>query len=164
MTLVIMGVSGTGKSTIGQLLSVQLNIPFFDGDDYHPEANVQKMSEGIPLNDMDRKGWLARLNQLALEHKNQGAIIACSALKESYRVQLQQGLDGKMVFVYLEGTFELIKSRLESRKGHFMTAKLLQSQFDTLEVPSKAISVSIALSPEEIVAQVMHQLGHEYLA
>ena len=157
--LVIMGVSGTGKSTIGLMLSEKLGIPFFDGDDFHPEANVQKMTAGKPLNDEDRLGWLIRLNQLALEHKSNGAVIACSALKQSYRDILQQNMGAQLAFVYLEGSFELIKSRLENRKGHFMGTTLLQSQFDTLEPPIDAVTVSIALKPEEITHQVIQQLG-----
>ncbi|TMU57690.1 gluconokinase [Flagellimonas algicola] len=153
-----MGVSGTGKSTIGTMLSEQLGIPFFDGDDYHPEANVKKMSAGRPLNDHDRQGWLLRLNELAKEYQSTGAVIACSALKQSYRDLLRQGMNEKLAFVFLEGSFELIKSRLESRKGHFMTSTLLQSQFDTLEPPEDAITVSIALQPTEITEQVIKQL------
>ncbi|WP_431121562.1 gluconokinase [Flagellimonas flava] len=156
--LIVMGVSGTGKSTIGTMLSKQLGIPFFDGDDYHPEANVKKMSAGQPLNDHDRQGWLIRLNELAKEHQKTGAVIACSALKQSYRDLLGQGMNEKLAFVFLEGSFELIKSRLENRKGHFMTSTLLQSQFDTLEPPEDAITVSIALQPAEITNQVIQQL------
>ncbi|WP_422348213.1 gluconokinase [Flagellimonas sp.] len=156
--LIVMGVSGTGKSTIGTMLSKQLGIPFFDGDDYHPEANVKKMSAGQPLNDHDRQGWLIRLNELSKEHQKTGAVIACSALKQSYRDLLRQGMNEKLAFVFLEGSFELIKSRLENRKGHFMTSTLLQSQFDTLEPPEDAITVSIALKPEEILQQVIQQL------
>ncbi|SHG25039.1 gluconokinase [Flagellimonas flava] len=157
--LIIMGVSGTGKSTIGTKLSERLDFPFFDGDDYHPEENVQKMSAGNPLNDEDRKGWLERLNQLALEHKSTGAIIACSALKESYRDLLSKQMGTTLQFVHLDGSFDLITSRLKARKGHFMTAALLQSQFDTLEPPKDAIIVSIELTPEEIVSSVLRQLG-----
>ncbi|WP_420399971.1 gluconokinase [Flagellimonas sp.] len=156
--LIVMGVSGTGKSTIGTMLSKQLGIPFFDGDDYHPEANVKKMSAGQPLNDHDRQGWLIRLNELAKEHQKTGAVIACSALKQTYRDLLRQGMNQKLAFVFLEGSFELIKSRLENRKGHFMTSTLLQSQFDTLEPPEDAITVSIALQPNEITNQVIQQL------
>lgn len=152
---IIMGVSGCGKSTVGKLLATELNIPFFDGDDYHPEANVQKMANGSPLNDTDRKGWLQKLNELAIAHKNEGAVIACSALKEKYRTQLKQGLINQMVFVYLHGTFDQIYARLKARKDHYMPAKLLKSQFDTLEVPKNSIQISILKSPEDIVYQIM---------
>lgn len=155
---IVMGVSGTGKSTIGKLLSERLHIPFFDGDDFHPEANIQKMSEGIPLNDDDRGDWLLKLNELALQHKTTGAIIACSALKESYRKTLKTNMEDKLDFIYLEGTFELIKSRMESRKDHFMPLNLLRSQFDTLEPPSDAIAVDISLQPNQIIQKIIDQL------
>ncbi len=155
---VIMGVSGTGKSTIGKLLSDALQIPFYDGDDFHPEANIKKMSDGKALNDDDRRGWLIRLNQLAKEHKLKGAVIACSALKQSYRDALLSEMEGYLEFVYLEGTFELIKSRSENRDGHFMPLDLLQSQFDTLEPPLEAIIVSVANTPNEIVTSILNQL------
>ncbi|WP_420602035.1 gluconokinase [Flagellimonas sp.] len=157
--LVVMGVSGTGKSTIGKMLSSVLGIPFYDGDDFHPEANVKKMSAGQPLNDDDRQGWLERLNALAIEHQSQGVIIACSALKQRYRRLLQSNMGEQMQFIYLEGSSKLIKSRLENRKAHFMPLELLKSQFDTLEPPTNAIEVSIALSPEEIVKRITAQLS-----
>ncbi|WP_396589671.1 gluconokinase [Allomuricauda sp. R78024] len=155
---IIMGVSGTGKSTIGKLLSNTLEIPFFDGDDFHPKENIEKMEAGNPLNDDDRKGWLIKLNALAQEHKSTGAIIACSALKESYRDILLEGMENHLGFIHLEGTFELIKSRLESRKGHFMPLALLQSQFNTLEAPTKAITISISNNPEDMVVEILGQL------
>lgn len=155
-----MGVSGTGKSTIGKMLAKTLKIPFFDGDDFHPEANVKKMSAGKPLNDGDRQGWLEKLNALAKEHQSKGAIIACSALKQNYRTLLQNNLKGTMRFVYLEGSFELIKSRLEDRKGHFMPLALLKSQFDALEAPIDAIKIPITLAPDKIVKQIVTELAH----
>ena len=156
--IVVMGVSGSGKSSIGKLLSEKLSRPFYDGDDFHPEANVKKMSSGNPLNDDDRKEWLITLNGLALEHRDKGAIIACSALKKNYRNLLQAGMGDSMAFVYLDGSFELIKSRLDQREGHFMSAQLLQSQFDTLETPSKAITVSIEEKPTQIIKQIIKEL------
>lgn len=155
--LFVMGVSGSGKTTIGKLLAEKLETPFFDGDDYHPKANVEKMAKGHPLNDEDRKGWLQRLNALASEQKNQGAIIACSALKSQYREQLRQGLN-TVEFVYLEGSFELISKRLSDRKGHFMPPELLRSQFDALEIPEHAVSVSINGTPSEVVADILKEL------
>lgn len=156
--IIVMGVSGSGKSIIGKMLSEKLSRPFYDGDDFHPEANVKKMSSGNPLNDEDRKEWLVTLNKLALEHRGKGAIIACSALKKNYRSLLRAGMGNCMAFVYLDGSFELIKSRLEERKGHFMSAQLLQSQFDALEPPSKAITVSIEETPAKIVKNIMKEL------
>lgn len=152
---IVMGVSGCGKSTIGKLLASELKIPFFDGDDYHPEANVKKMAAGSPLNDDDRAGWLERLNELSIENSTIGAVIACSALKKSYRVTLSKGLNEKVKFVYLKGTFEEISNRLKQRKNHFMPSGLLKSQFNALEVPSEAIVVSITNTPKEIVNLVM---------
>ncbi len=155
----IMGVSGSGKSTVGKLLAAELNVPFFDGDDYHPDENVAKMAAGNPLNDNDRKGWLRRLNTLVRENLDSGAIIACSALKESYRSLLVDGVLEKIRFVYLKGSFEEIRDRMQKRKGHFMPAKLLKSQFDTLEPPQKAISVSILQSPSSIVLEILEHIN-----
>ncbi|MEE1964034.1 gluconokinase [Allomuricauda taeanensis] len=156
--LVVMGVSGTGKTTVGKLLSEKMGYPFFDGDDYHPEENIKKMKTGSPLDDNDRKGWLIRLNQLALEHKKSGAVIACSALKKNYRGLLRAGLGSNIRFIYLNGSFELIKSRLENRKGHFMPLELLQSQFDTLEPPLKALTYSVEDEPSKIVGEIVKEL------
>lgn len=152
-----MGVSGSGKSTIGLKLANELNISFFDGDDFHPESNVEKMKSGIPLNDNDRIGWLEKLNQLALEHLTNGAVIACSALKEKYRETLLSGLKEKGEIVYLKGTFDEIRFRLEQRKGHFMPIELLKSQFETLEEPEDVITVSIMKAPENIIEEIIAQ-------
>ncbi|WP_446051724.1 gluconokinase [Zobellia laminariae] len=154
----VMGVSGSGKSTIGKLLAEELNLSFYDGDDYHPEANVKKMADGHPLDDDDRQGWLERLNLLAIEKSEDGAIIACSALKNKYRTILQNGIEEKLNFVYLQGTFEEIMGRLELRKNHFMPPELLHSQFNTLEVPEDAITISIMHTPEEIVSKIIKAL------
>ena len=154
----IMGVSGCGKSTIGRLLSAKLNIPYFDGDDFHPESNIEKMRKGIPLNDEDRFTWLIKLNELAVENRISGAVIACSALKESYRKLLKKNIEDTAVFVYLNGTFEQILSRLNSRDGHFMPKGLLQSQFDTLEPPKYGISVPINQTEDEMVKQILKSI------
>ena len=154
---IVMGVSGCGKSTIGKLLAATLKIPFFDGDDFHPEANVQKMASGLPLNDEDRKGWLQKLNEIAIEHKASGAVIACSALKETYRNTLKENLEQQMVFVYLKGTFEEINARLKERQGHYMPIELLKSQFETLEAPADEIQVSINHSPDEIISEILDE-------
>ncbi len=155
---VIMGVSGTGKTTIGKLLAEAIGIPFFDGDDFHPRANLEKMESGRPLNDDDRHGWLVSLNQLLKSRKESGAIVACSALKKSYRAILIDGLMGQLEFIFLEGSFEEVKTRMEQRKGHFMPLKLLQSQFETLEEPENAIKVSIRDTPSQIIQKLLDQL------
>lgn len=155
---VIMGVSSTGKSTIGKLLSKKLNLPFFDGDDFHPEANITKMASGKPLNDEDRHEWLVTLNDLLKSKRGTGAIVACSALKSSYRTLLKKGIEEQLCFVYLKGSFQEVKSRMTERKGHFMPLALLQSQFDALEEPNDAIVVSIMETPDRVVQNIVEQL------
>jgi len=156
--LYIMGVSGSGKSTIGKLLADRLQFPFFDGDDFHPDANVKKMKAGHPLNDDDRQGWLERLNQVGKDNLDTGAVIVCSSLKKKYRTILSQDLENKHLFIYLEGSFDLINKRLSARKNHYMPAGLLQSQFDILETPTEALIVSIDQSPNEIVDDIIKKL------
>jgi gluconokinase len=157
----VMGVSGCGKSTIGKSLAETLHYPFFDGDDYHLEANVKKMAAGHPLTDEDRMGWLTTLNHLAKTHAETGAVITCSALKQSYRVLLAKQLPEQVYFVYLSGSFELIMDRLRRRKGHFMPPALLKSQFEALEPPMGAIQVSIDKHPKEIVSEILAKVtGH----
>lgn len=157
----VMGVSGSGKTTIGKLLAQTLGYPFFDGDDYHPEKNIKKMAQGIPLTDTDRQGWLEGLNQLAWQHSSKGAVIACSALKRSYRILLGNGLDKTCKFIFLNGSFQDIQNRINQRKDHFMPAALLASQFETLEPPQDAINVAISDSPEVIVDNILMALGQK---
>ena len=155
----IMGVSGCGKSTIGTMLAKALSLPFFDGDDFHPSQNVQKMAAGEALTDEDRKGWLTTLNELARTHSGKGAVIVCSALKASYRKILGDKIKDKVSWVLLDGTFDEIQQRLNARKGHFMPASLLRSQFETLELPENAIRVSIQPAPEIIMQNILEQIA-----
>ncbi|MEM6805803.1 MAG: gluconokinase [Bacteroidota bacterium] len=131
--LILMGVSGTGKTTIGQGLSDKLNWPYFEGDKFHPPSNVEKMRAGIPLNDEDRAPWLLAI-RAAIEKRlssGESAIFTCSALKASYREVLQRG-DKRIKFIYLQGSYDLIMNRLNSRTHEYMPASLLKSQFETL--------------------------------
>jgi len=150
----VMGVSGVGKSTVGRAIAESLNIPFFDGDDYHPESNIKKMNSGVALDDQDRQPWLERLNELAIEQlQTTSCVIACSALKQSYRATLKQGIELHSKFIFLQGSFDLINERL-AKRDHFMPASLLQSQFDALEAPVDALHCDISLTPDEIVNQI----------
>jgi carbohydrate kinase (thermoresistant glucokinase family) len=154
-----MGVSGSGKTTVGALLAQKLSFRFYDGDDYHSKKNIKKMASGQALTDADRREWLLRLNGLACSNQNDGAVIVCSALKESYRQLLSQEIEEKCRFVFLSGTFEEIMDRMQKRVGHFMPPTLLRSQFATLESPKGAIVVSIKNTPEAIVSTILDELG-----
>ena len=158
----IMGVSGSGKTTVGLLLSQQTGIPFFDADDFHSAENKAKMAAGHPLNDDDRKDWLITLNSLAIKAAaGKGAIIACSALKQKYRLVLQQGLQ-QSLWIFLKGRFEQIYQRLQSRDHHFMPPALLQSQFDILEIPEDALVINIEQTPGEAVAKIQQHLQQRF--
>lgn len=154
----IIGVSGCGKTTIGKQLGAQLNIPFFDADDFHPPENIAKMSKGTPLDDQDRFPWLQQLNELACtEARKNGAVIACSALKADYRRILSKNIIEKTHWIYLKGTYSLIFDRMKQR-NHFMPPHLLQSQFDTLEEPDNALHVNINKTPEAIVNFILRMV------
>lgn len=150
MRVILLGVSGSGKTAIGKELSGSLKIPFFDGDDYHSASNKEKMQAGIPLTDADRWPWLQTLAKLLHEHRD--CILACSALKESYRNILKISSD--VLFVYLKGDDTLIRKRLEGRKGHFFNPTLLKSQFETLEEPKEGLVIDISPTVPEIVAHI----------
>jgi len=155
MIVVLMGVSGVGKTTIGELLAQRLGWRFIEGDDYHPRQNVAKMAAGIPLEDADRWPWLDALNAML---RGQGdAIIACSALKESYRQRLLASIADARV-VHLHGTKALIASRLAERKHRYMPASLLDSQFATLEAPTGALSIDVAADPESCADAIVAAL------
>lgn len=154
---VIMGVSGCGKSTVGRALAEKTGGIFLDADDFHPSANREKMSAGIPLTDEDRWGWLDELNLELKKLSNKTVFLACSALREVYRQRLRNGLP-ELKFIYLKGSKECIASRLACRTGHFMPPALLESQFATLEEPRDAIVVNIDQAATEIIRQLVRKV------
>jgi gluconokinase len=159
MILVIMGVSASGKSTVGRLLAERLGWKFCEGDDFHSKASLRKMSRGVPLNDQDRTPWLKAIRKListAVE-KGENVVIACSALKKSYRRMLEVG--EKVIFIYLKADRALIRRRLENRTGHFMNPSLIESQFQALETPHAALQVDAGLPPAEIVRLIRNHLS-----
>jgi gluconokinase len=158
MIIVLMGVTGSGKSTVGKLLAQQLGWKFFEGDDFHSPANIEKMRRGMPLNDDDRKPWLEAIRESIrkMVERSESAVIACSALKHSYRQMLR--ITGEVVFVYLKANIDTVRERLRNRTGHFMNPDLIQSQFDTLEESEQALRVDASLPPGEIVRRIRTQL------
>jgi len=161
MAIILMGVAGSGKSTVGRRLGEVLDWPFYDGDDYMPPEKVAKMAAGIPLDDADRAPWLDILHELMAAQLGRGVslILACSSLKEKYRARLRAGLENGVRFVYLKGDFDLIYARLQARPGHFMQPAMLRSQFDTLEEPEGAVVVDIGQDLENLVLEILHALG-----
>lgn len=159
MIVVLMGVSGSGKTTVGLRLAARLGCGFSDGDSFHPPENVEKMRAGIALNDDDRRPWLAALRAAIEGWEQQGVdhVLACSALKQAYREVLSPA--GDVTFVYLRGSADVIAPRLAARTGHYMNPALLDSQFATLEEPRDAIVVDIDRTPDEIVDAVVAALG-----
>jgi gluconokinase len=159
MIVIVMGVVGAGKTTIGRLLAEQSGWEFADADDFHPSSNVEKIRRGVALTDDDRKPWLEQL-RAAIEHwiaEKRNVVLACSALKRAYRQELEAGPEVR--FVYLKGSAELIASRLRSRQGHFAGEQILASQFADLEEPDGAVTVEIDSSPPQIVAEIRRKLG-----
>lgn len=153
--IILMGVSGSGKTTVGELLSQQTGVPFFDGDDFHPQANVDKMAHGTPLTDADRAGWLADLaRHIGQWEHEKGAILACSALKESYRTALQVGARQPLDWVFLTGDRALLLQRMESRQDSYMKANMLDSQLATLEMPTYGLHLNVADTPQQLVDKI----------
>lgn len=159
MIVVIMGTTGSGKTTIGQLLAAKLNWKFADADDFHSPANIAKMKQGIALSDADRRPWLAAIRSQIAQWLSQkkNVVLACSALKQNYRAELL--LSDEVKLVYLKGDYAVIVKRLQMRLHHFADEHLLASQFATLEEPSGAISIDINHSPAEIVDEICRKLG-----
>ena len=159
MIVLLIGPAGSGKTTVGELLASQLGWEFADADSFHSPANIEKMAHGVPLNDSDRIPWLnsirETMEQWSAQQRN--VVLACSALKKSYRERLQ--INSGVKLVYLKGTYDLLRKRLHSRKGHYATEQLLASQFADLEEPEDAITVDVAYSREEIVAEIRKQLA-----
>lgn len=153
-----MGVSGSGKTSVGRMLAKELSVLFVDADDHHPESNIEKMSLGIPLNDDDRWPWLSKINQIAQDNVNSGCVIACSALKQDYRWRLNNSIESNVLWIYLKGAYDQIFERMNNRKDHFMGADMLRSQFEALEEPENAINIDIADSPEVIVQKIKSHL------
>ena len=156
-----MGVTGSGKTTIGELLADQLSWEFLEGDDFHPQTNVAKMANGVPLNDEDRYPWLRLLADRMAELVDDGldCILACSALKAEYREILAAGPTVEVRFVHLKATEEVIGERLSERVHRYMPASLLRSQFESLEPPEDALVVDVAATPEEAVRQIRESIG-----
>ncbi|GAA3061048.1 gluconokinase [Rhizobium viscosum] len=162
--IIVMGVSGSGKSSIGEKIAAGLGLPFVEGDALHPAANVEKMSRGIPLSDEDRVPWLDRIGKemKASLTKGEGIIVSCSALKRSYRDRLRTAAGGDLYFVYLEGSKELLTERMGHRKGHFMPTSLLESQLQTLEVPTGepgVVTVDIDDTIDDIASKALKALA-----
>jgi len=160
--IVVMGVSGSGKSTVAEELAEKLGIAFIEGDKLHPKSNVDKMSEGIPLTDEDRWPWLDLIGaELRKGSEGNGVVVSCSALKKIYRDRLRTATGSPLAFVYLDGSLELLSRRMGERKGHFMPLSLLQTQLATLEVPTGepgVVTVSIDTTPDEIAKNALSGL------
>lgn len=152
---IVMGVSGSGKTTIGKTLADKLNIPFYDADDFHFQSNINKMKNGHALNDDDRQPWLELLsNKLEQWEQTTGAVLACSSLKESYRKILAIKVKN-LNWVYLKGSFSVIEKRMNNREDHYMKSTLLQSQFDALEEPSYGLHLDIVLNKKDIINHIL---------
>ena len=155
MIIVIMGVAGAGKSTVGQLLATELRCEFLDGDSLHSAASIEKMTHGIPLTDADRAPWLAAIHARIVESFQRGEdlVVACSTLKQRYRDTLDRGV--AIIWVYLKGSEEVIRARLQGRQHHFMKAQMLASQFADLEEPADAIVIDVAVAPAVAVGEIV---------
>lgn len=159
--IVVMGVCGCGKSTVGAMLANNLGASFIDGDDLHPRANIEKMQSGTPLNDEDRKPWLERISDVffSISRRERSCVIACSALKKKYRDEIRKS--GKIIFIHLYGDKDLIMQRMSKRSGHYMKENMIDSQFSTLEFPKNedlVINIDITPSIQEVVNTALNEL------
>jgi gluconokinase len=159
MIIVLMGVTGSGKTTVGRLLAEDLGWTYADADDFHSEQNLEKMKSGIPLDDADRKPWLESLRELVRDCliRSEDAVLACSALKESYREFLL--FDEQVKLVYLKGDYQVIRERLAQRRGHYMDPTLVDSQFQTLEEPLEGLRIDASSDPHVIITTIRNGLG-----
>ncbi|TCR00068.1 gluconate kinase (SKI family) [Neorhizobium sp. JUb45] len=165
--VIVMGVSGSGKSSVGILLAKALDLPYVEGDELHPKSNVEKMSKGTPLTDEDRWPWLDLIGERLTDGASTGIVITCSALKKSYRDRLRNAAGGKLAFVFLDGSKELLTDRMGHRTGHFMPISLLETQLATLERPEKedgVVTVDIDATPEAIAQASAEGLAELKLA
>jgi gluconokinase len=155
MIVVVMGVAGSGKTTVGRALADDLHLRFFDADDFHPAANIARMRAGIPLTDEDREPWLDSLRELVrrADVEGEGIVLACSALRKRFRDRLRAPAHD-LRYVFLRATPELIARRMSTRTGHFMAAELLASQFEALEEPDAALTLDASLPPDELVLRI----------
>jgi gluconokinase len=158
MVILIMGTTGAGKTTVGKILSARLNWTFLDADDFHPAANIEKMKHGIPLTDADRIPWLENIHASLLQLSATGAnvVLACSALKQSYRDKLSAAVD--MRVVYLRGTYDQMRRHIEARHGHFAGEAILAGQFADLEEPQNALVLDVSHPPDELVSDIIAKL------
>ena len=160
MIYILYGIAGVGKTTIGKLLAEKLELPFYDADDFHPQSNIEKMKNGIPLQDEDREGWLSILAENVEKwDKEKGAVIACSALKEKYRKKLQRIPREKMMWIFLNSTYELILSRVKNRKEHYFNPDLLQSQYDSLELADYGLHIDVNQSIDAILDEILSEIN-----
>ena len=156
MVIILFGVAGSGKTTVGKLLAQRLEWSFYDGDDFHPKENIQKIKKGVPLTDQDRMPWLLSIREF-IDERDEDMVFACSALKKSYR-DILRGSSGEIEFIYLKGTKEVILQRLEDREGHFAGPDILDSQFRDLEEPEHAVTEEVTKNPEAIVSDIIKLL------
>jgi carbohydrate kinase (thermoresistant glucokinase family) len=158
MIFIVMGICSCGKTLIGRMLAEKLGLPFYDADDFHSQSNIDKMRSHIPLNDHDRIPWLETMARQISEWQNRGgAVLACSALKESYRDILEKG--GDLKFIFLKGKKDIILKRMKNREDHFMPISLIDSQLQTLEEPHDAVTVDIENTPGKIVSEIIKHLN-----